>query len=131
MHKADICSSQQNFTPDRMPFHLEATCSLLLSCFAVKRYYAKGPLVIIKTSSQLHELKYCYLAAFLSKSLETNITFFLYYNITCDFLKLQKKVLYNKLNNIFRDIKRSYNEGGGGGQVADIHMFMFCLINFL
>ena len=30
------------YIPDRRPFHLEATCSLLPSCFAVKRYYAKG-----------------------------------------------------------------------------------------
>ena len=42
LHKADTCSPKQNCTPDRRPCHLEATCSLLLSCFAVKRYYAKG-----------------------------------------------------------------------------------------
>ena len=45
LHKADICSPKQNCTPDRWPFHLEATCSLLPSCFAVKHYYAKGLLV--------------------------------------------------------------------------------------
>ena len=42
LHKADICSPKQNSTPGRWPFHLEATCILLPSCFAVKRYYAKG-----------------------------------------------------------------------------------------
>ena len=34
--KADIRSPKQNFSPDRRPFHLEATYSLLPSCFAVK-----------------------------------------------------------------------------------------------
>ena len=42
LQKADIRSPKQNCTPDGRPFHLEAACSLLPSCFAVKRYYAKG-----------------------------------------------------------------------------------------
>ena len=33
MQKADICSPKQNRTPSRRPFRLEATCSLLPSCF--------------------------------------------------------------------------------------------------
>ena len=43
----DICSPKQNCTPDRRPCHLEATCSLLPSCFAVKCYYAKGLLLVV------------------------------------------------------------------------------------
>ena len=46
LQNADIRSSKQNCTPDRRPFYLEATYSLLPSCFAVKRYYAKGLLRI-------------------------------------------------------------------------------------